>query len=154
MSYKELLEKDFDELLRDRSNSLGFKIYERQHYECGGALIKLKNNQLKIELLNDRGIITLELSSLYGREFYYSAELIASHIELSKEREHELSKWEWKKIAKNRIGLGEQINMFFNNYQLLIDLFSKSNFKATLKELDKLGTEAHGWRENASQQNL
>ena len=116
MSYKELLEKDFDELLRDRSNSLGFKIYERQHYESGGALIKLKNNQLKIELLNDRGIITLELSSLYGREFYYSAELIASHIELSKEREHELSKWEWKKIAKNRIAAIKSKTNFQEEY--------------------------------------
>jgi len=115
MSYKESLEKNFDELLRNRSELLGFKIYKKQHYEFGGAFIKLKNKQLKIELLNDRGVITLELSSSSGEELYYSAELIASYLELCKKRDHELSKWEWNKIAKKRIGLSEQINVFFKN---------------------------------------
>jgi hypothetical protein len=140
MNYKETLDKDFNEHLANVASELGFEIYEQYSDETGGALIKLRNDQLRIELINDRGIVNLNIGPLIGKENFIDAELLNSYLTLQEETE-QLTKWSRKKIVNKRIGLDEQVNLLTTKRTNLELIFSKKQLKKTLKELQQLGEE-------------
>lgn len=140
MNYKETLDKDFNEHLANVASELGFKVYEQYSDETGGALIKLKNGQLRIELINDRGIVNLNIGPPTGKENFIDAELLNSYLTLQEETE-QLTKWSRKKIVNKRIGLDEQVNLLTTKRTNLELIFSKKQLKKTLKELQQLGEE-------------
>ena len=140
MNYKETLDKDFNEHLANVASEQGFEVYEQYSDETGGALIKLRNDQLRIELINDRGIVNLNISPLIGKENFIDAELLNSYLTLQEETE-QLTKWSRKKIVNKRIGLDEQVNLLTTKRTNLELIFSKKQLKKTLKELQQLGEE-------------
>ncbi|MAE87213.1 MAG: hypothetical protein CMB80_31055 [Flammeovirgaceae bacterium] len=140
MNYKETLDKDFNEHLANVASEQGFEVYEQYSDETGGALIKLRNDQLRIELINDRGIVNLNISPLIGKENFIDAELLNSYLTLQEETE-QLTKWSRKKIVNKRIGLAEQVNLLTTKRTNLELIFSKKQLKKTLKELQQLGEE-------------
>ena len=140
MNYKETLDKDFNEHLANVASELGFEVYEQYSDETGGALIKLRNDQLRIELINDRGIVNLNIGPLTGKENFIDAELLNSYLTLQEETE-QLTKWSRKKIVNKRIGLDEQVNLLTTKRSNLELIFSKKQLKKTFKELQQLGEE-------------
>ena len=140
MNYKETLDKDFNEHLANVASEQGFEVYEQYSDVTGGALIKLRNDQLRIELINDRGIVNLNISPLIGKENFIDAELLNSYLTLQEETE-QLTKWSRKKIVNKRIGLAEQVNLLTTKRTNLELIFSKKQLKKTLKELQQLGEE-------------
>ena len=140
MNYKETLDKDFNEHLANVASKQGFEVYEQYSDETGGALIKLRNDQLRIELINDRGIVNLNISPLIGKENFIDAELLNSYLTLQEETE-QLTKWSRKKIVNKRIGLAEQVNLLTTKRTNLELIVSKKQLKKTLKELQQLGEE-------------
>lgn len=106
-----------------------------------GALIKLKNKDLKIQLLNDRGIINFEIGPVYGDKFFIDSELIASMIRLEQIDQENLPKMRRKRIINNRLGLDQQIELLNTEYTTLKEIFSESNYRRTIEKLNKIGTE-------------
>ena len=141
MNYKETLDKDFNEHLANVASELGFKVYEQYSDETGGALIKLKNGQLRIELINDRGIVNLNIGPLTGKENFIDAELINSYLTLQEQESEQLTKWSRKKIVNKRIGLAEQVNLLTAKRTNLEHIFNKKQLKKTIKDLQQLGEE-------------
>jgi len=140
MTYKETLEQDFRRHLEEPAAQLGFEIYEEQSNNAGGALIKLRNAELQIQLVNDRGIINLDIGPTGKTENFTEAELLNSLIQLNSASES-LTKMGRKKIVNKRIGLGDQVKFLIEHYAELTVLFSRSRYKKTSEELLKLGEE-------------
>ncbi len=141
MGYKETLDEEFKQHLASVAAEQEFEVYEEYSSNTGGALIKLRNQQLRIELVNDRGIVGLNISPPIGKEKFMDAELISSYLNLINRKNDELTKWTRKKIVNQRIGLSDQINLLKGHTKDLCQIFSKKQLKQTLKELDKLGEE-------------
>lgn len=140
MTYKETLEQEFQRLLKEPASQLGFEIYEQQSSNTGGALIKLQNPELRIQLVNDRGIINLDISPNDGPENFRDAELLYSLIRLNNSTVP-LSKMGRKTIVNSIIGLKEQVTFLSTHYNELAELFSKASATRTLRQLEALGTE-------------
>ncbi len=140
MTFKTDLDQAFQKHLAQVSERLNFEIYET--YNQGmGALIKLKNKDLKIQLLNDRGIINFEIGSIYGKELFFDSELIASMIRLDQTDQENLSRLRRKQIINNRLGLDQQVELLKTDYLTLKEIFSEPNYKRTIKKLNKIGAE-------------
>jgi len=140
MTYKEALDQEYQRHLKEPAERLGFVIYEEYSANTGGALIRLKNSELRIQLLNDRGIINLEIGSANGDEEFVDAGLLASFIRLNLTSEP-LSRMGRKRIVNNRIELSEQVALLEGKYRELTELFSKKSYRGTFKQLEELGTE-------------
>ena len=140
MTHKETLEQEFQRHLKEPATQLGFEIYEEQSSNTGGALIKLRNTELKIQLVNDRGIINLDIGPTGRLENFTDTELLNSLIQLNGVSES-LTKMSRKKIVNKRIGLGEQIKFLTEYYTELKKLFSSKKCKKTSEQLVKLGEE-------------
>ena len=141
MGYNETLDEEFKQHLASVAAEQEFEVYQEYASNTGGALMKLKNQQLRIELINNRGIVNLNISPMTGKERFKDAELISSYLNLLKSKNDELTKWARKKIVNQRIGLSDQINLLTDHANDLCQIFSKKQLKMTLKELDKLGEE-------------
>ena len=140
MTYKEALEQEYKSHLMKVAGQLEFDIYEERSSNTGGALIKLKNSEMRIQFLNDRGIISLEIGSVHGDENFVDVELLASLIRLKSTTEP-LSKIGRKRILNTRIGLSGQVALLTEKRNELAKLFSKNSTSGTLKQLEELGTE-------------
>lgn len=140
MTYKETLEQEFKRYLKEPATQLGFMIYEEQSSNTAGALIKLRNSKLRIQRVNDRGLINLDISPIDGLENFTDAELINSLVQLNSGNES-LKKMGRKKIVNKRIGLGEQVKFLIDHYTELIELFSRKRHKKTSEQLLNLEEE-------------
>ena len=140
MTYKETLEQEFQRHLKEPATQLGFEIYEEQASNTAGALIKLRNAQLQIQLVNDRGIINLDIGPTGKTENFTDAELLNSMIQLNNSTQP-LTKLARKKLVNKRLSLSEQVTFLTTNYNELAELFSKRVHSRTLEQLEALGTE-------------
>ncbi len=140
MTYKETLEQEFQRHLKNPSTQLGFEVYEEQSSKTGGALIRLQNSELRIQLVNDRGIINLEVGPISGFENFTDTELINSLIQLNYSTEP-LTKMGRKKILNKRLGLSEQVTFLSTYYNELTELFSTPSTSRTMEQLETLGNE-------------
>lgn len=140
MTYKETLEQEFQRHLKEPATQLGFEIYDEQSSNIGGALIKLRNAELQIQLVNDRGIINLDIGPAGKAENFTDAELLNSLIQLNTSTEP-LTKLARKKLINKRLGLSEQVSFLTTNYRELVELFSKRSNSRTFAQLEALGNE-------------
>ena len=72
--------KVYDQFLKDSFDKLGLVKYQEMDGPGMGALIKFKNNSFKIQILNDRGILETEISSLVGDEQFRGLEMFINRL--------------------------------------------------------------------------
>jgi hypothetical protein len=99
-----------------------------------------KNEYLKIQLVNDRGIIDLMITNNESEDFR-DAELIFNWLTIEKTDVKSITKADRKKILTTRSGFLEQNNSLEIFYSEIIKKFNRKNFKQTLKTLNQLGSE-------------
>ena len=139
MTMLEDLDKAIEKYFKEIIMTFDFKLYE--DYSKGmGALKKYKNDSLKIQVLNDRGIINLGISPLFDDEDFRDAEIVNCLIILKNSSELP-GKRERDKILNKRLGLVEQASVIKDNWSLLSKLFDKENYKQTISDIDNLGLE-------------
>lgn len=119
---------------------LDFELYD-ENSQGMGALKKYKNKYLKVQIINDRGLINLDISSKFGKEDFRDAEIINSLIEIDKCSKVKIGKWEREKVLNKRLDLESQAKLMKENWDTLIQLFNFWNHKKTIKRIDKLGLE-------------
>lgn len=75
------LDQEFEDHLAKPADKLNFQVYERDwNVNHWSGSIKLRNQQLRIELYCERGLINLNISPLTGQENFIDAELINSYL--------------------------------------------------------------------------
>jgi hypothetical protein len=117
-----------------------FNLYEE--YSKGmGALKKYKNDYLKIQILNDRGIISLYISPVFEKEDFRDVELLNSFIILENSSSELIGKWDREKILNKRLDLNEQASVIKDNWSILIKLYDEDSFRFTMRCLNKIGLE-------------
>ena len=119
---------------------LNFELFDEDSQGMG-ALKKYKNKDLKVQIINDRGLINLDISSNFGKENFRDAEIINSLIEIDESSKTKIGKWEREKILNKRLDLESQATLIKENWDTLIQLFNFWNHKKTIKRIDKLGLE-------------
>lgn len=105
-----------------------------------GAVWYFLNDELKVYLVNDKGIMDLMITGIRSED-YWAAESLINMINLDSIDQNSLTKNERKKILTTRHGLLDQAQLLSNNYQELTELFNSTNIKSTFAALDKLGIE-------------
>jgi len=138
MTWLSEIEKIYQDVFRDTFENLGLAKYESKNGPGMGALMSFKNEFMRVRLLNDRGIVEIELSSIFGKEKFRDIELFNSFLILANTK-HNLTKHEEQKILKTRLDYIGVINFLTQNKQNLERLLNKSNYKKTFKELDTIG---------------
>lgn len=72
----------YEQYFRDSFGKLGLAKYEEMYGPGVGALIKFKNDSFKIQILNDRGILEIGISSVFGDEQFRGLEMFNSLLQL------------------------------------------------------------------------
>lgn len=128
------IEKYFIETLK----KLNFDLYSENNQGMG-AIRKYKNKYLKLQIINDRGLINLDISSKFGKEDFRDSEIINSLMELDSRSDNEIGKWQFEKILHKRLDFENQAKFLSENWNTLIKLFSFWNYKKTIKRINELG---------------
>jgi hypothetical protein len=139
MKWIDEIRKVYDKYFKDSFDKLGLKKYEEMDGPGMGALIKFKNDSFRVRMVNDRGLLEMDISQLIGEEQFKGIEILNSFLKLEKEKSIDES--ERRKILGTRLDYMEQSNFLLNNSARLKDLFNSQNFKDTLKRIDSLGQE-------------
>ncbi|HEY5746931.1 MAG TPA: hypothetical protein VIU12_12690 [Chryseolinea sp.] len=137
MPWIDEINKAYNEYFKDSFDELGLLRYEEMDGPGVGALIKFKNDSFKLQILNDRGILETEISSLYGDEQFRGIELFNSFLQL--ETVKNISEQDKRKILSTRVDFLGQRNLLLDNHHRLKDLLDKKNYQDTLKKIDALG---------------
>lgn len=109
-----------------------------------GALIKFKNDSFRLQIINDRGILEMDISPLHGDEQFRGIEIFNWFLQLGTNKK--LSELERKKILGTRLDYAGQANFLLDNADRLKGLLDKKNYKDTLKFIDALGQERFGFQ--------
>jgi hypothetical protein len=104
-----------------------------------GALIKFKNDSFRLQIINDRGLLEMDISPLHGDEEFRGVEMLNSLLQL--ETYKNVSESAKKKILGTRLDYVGQRNFLLDNSERLKDLLDKKNYKDTLKRIDTIGQE-------------
>jgi len=140
MTFLEELDIVIEKYISHIIENYNFVLYETNDKGMG-ALRKYKNDSLKIQVLNDRGIINLNVSSVFDKEDFTDTEIVNSMIELENLSTVIIGKWEREKILNKRLELKEQANLINKNWELLKRYFDEKNYKNTMKQLEIIGIE-------------
>ena len=140
MGFLEDLNKAIDKYFIGLLNSNDFILYE-ENAKGMGALRKYENQKIKIQIINDRGLINLDVSSKHGKEDFRDTEILYSMIELGLGSNMKIGKWQREKILNKRLDLENQANFIKENWSVLIRLFDCENYKQTIKNINKIGLE-------------
>jgi len=129
--YNKHFKKIFEELNLERTSSFA---------EGMGAVWSFHSKELKVQLVNDKGITDLMITGI-DSEDYRDAEILINMLNLDSTEQNSLTKNERKKVLTTRNGLLEQSQLLSNNYQELVKRFNKSNIKRTFAQINELGVE-------------
>ena len=140
MSFTTDLNTAIDKYFISMLTELDFELFDENNQGMG-ALKKFKNKHLKVQIINDKGLINLDISSKFGKEDFRNAEIINSLIEIDKSSNLNVGKWEYEKILNKRLDLESQAKLIKENRDTLIRLYNFWNHKKTIKRIDKLGLE-------------
>ena len=132
--------KVYDQYFKDSFDKLGLLKYQEMDGPGMGALIKFKNKSFKIQILNDRGILETEISSVFGDEQFRGLEMFNSLLRLQ-QLDNKVSQQEKRKILRTRIDYAGQRDFLMDNQATLTELLNKDNYERTLKKIDALGQE-------------
>ncbi len=140
MKWIDEITKVYDQYFKDSFDKLGLLKYQEMDGPGMGALIKFKNDSFKIQILNDRGILETEISSLYGDEQFRGLEMFSSLLRLE-QLDKNANQQEKRKILGTRIDYSGQRDFIVDNQAVLTELLNKENYERTLKRIDGLGQE-------------
>ena len=128
------LEKYFIHIL----NRNKFKLINSEFSGMGG-IYKFKNNNLKFNLINDRGIIDSSITSIYSKNFY-DFEIV--NIYLLNHNKTEFLKLKFgENIFSKKMNLEEISSFFEDEFDKINFIFSKSEYSKTENELQILEKE-------------
>ncbi len=144
MTWIDDIKKIYSEYFKDSFDKLGLKKYEEMDGHGMGALIKFKNDSFRLQIINDRGILEMDISPSYGDEQFRGIEMFNSLLDL--ESKKMLSELERKEILGTRLDYVRQASFLLVNADRLKDLLDKKNYKDTLKRIDILGQERFGFQ--------
>ena len=114
--------------------------YEEMDGPGMGALIKFKNDSFKVQILNDRGIMETDISSLFGHEQFIGVSLFNSFVHLQ-QLDGDSSQLERRKILGTMLDYSGQRDFLVANHATLADLLSEENYRQTLKRIEAIGRE-------------
>ena len=128
------LEKYFIQIL----NRNEFKLIDSEFSGMGG-IYRFENNELKFNIIYDRGIIETSISSIYSKDFF-DFEII--NFYLLKQTKSEILKPKFgENILSKRLSL-EEISLFFEKeFDWINYIFSKTEYLKTETELLNIGNE-------------
>jgi hypothetical protein len=140
MKLSEELDKVIIRYFNDLITKFNFVLYE--DFTSGmGALKKYENDHLKIQFVNDRGLINLDISPLYRNEDFRDLEIIYAYISCNFLSEKEKAQIHKSNILTKRLDFENQSNFLIENWNTVIYIFNKSNYKETIKCIDELGSQ-------------
>ncbi|WP_161887730.1 hypothetical protein [Pontibacter russatus] len=139
MNWIQKVENIFREYFKDVFEKLGLVRYEEMDGPGMGALIKFKNKDFRVQLINDRGIIETELSPINDIEDFRSIELFYALITLNANPTIKGS--EKRKILGKRLDFTDQARLLLDDYDQIKTLLDNNNFRNTLNQIDSLGRE-------------
>ena len=128
------LEKYFITIL----NRNGFKLIDSEFSGMGG-IYRFENNDLKFNIINDRGIIENSISSIYSKNFF-DFELVNFYF-LKQTKSGILKPKLGENILSKRLNL-EEISFFFDKeFYWIKSIFDKTAYLKTETELLNIGNE-------------
>jgi hypothetical protein len=142
MTWIDDIRKVHSEYFSDSFDKLGLVKYEEMNGPGMGALIKFKNDSFRLQIINDRGLLEMEISPLHGDEQFRGLEMFNSLLQL--ETNKEVNESEKRKILGTRLDYVGQRNFLLDKSEQLKILLGKKNYKGTLKRIDTLGQERFG----------
>ena len=140
MKWIDEVTKVYQQYFKESLDKLGFLKYEEMDGHGMGALIKLKNNSFKVQILNDRGILETDISSLFGHEQFIGVSLFNSFIRLC-QLDSDMSQLERRKILGTILDYSGQRDFLVANHATLAELLSEENYRQTLKRIEAIGRE-------------
>ena len=148
MSFIDSIDNSIQAYFKDIFKLLNFVQYE-EYTQGMGALRKFKNKDLKIQIINDRNFISLEISSIHGDEDFYHSDLISAYIEIKTKLKDKLDIEQKKNILQKKLDIESQSKFLKIRYDILSAIFNKENYSLTLRKLNELAKErariAYGW---------
>ncbi len=139
MTWIDDIRKVYNEYFKDSFDKLGLVKYEEMDGPGMGALIKFKNDSFRLQIINDRGLLEMDISPLHGDEEFRGVEMLNSLLQL--ETNKNVIESEKKKILGTRLDYAGQRNFLLDNSERIKDLLDKKNYKDTLKKIDTIGQE-------------
>jgi hypothetical protein len=128
------LEKYFIQIL----NRNEFKLIDSEFSGMGG-IYRFENNELKFNIIDDRGIIETSISSIYSKSFF-DFEIVNFYL-LKQTKSGILKPKFGENILSKRLSL-EEISLFFEKeFDWINSIFSKTEYLKTETELLNIGNE-------------
>jgi len=144
MTWIDDINKVYNEYFKDSFGKLGLWKYEEMERPGMGALIKFKNDSFRLQIINDRGLLDMDISSLHGGEQFRGVEMF--NLLLRLENNSGLSESDRKEILGTRLDYIGQRDFLLKNAGQLKNLLDKTNYKDTLKRIDALERERFGFQ--------
>ena len=138
------IEKIYLEYFKKTFDKLGLEKYESSNGPGHGGWIKFKNNDFRLQLLDNRGLIETDISPLFGQEQFRGIEMYHSLLTIKKSADR-LNGSEKRKILGTRLDYDSQAKFLADNSDQLRTLLDKDNYKTTLIEIQNLGQERHNY---------
>ncbi|MDX1829269.1 MAG: hypothetical protein R3342_06955 [Lutibacter sp.] len=135
---KEYLDKCLNKYYLRILNHNGFEMSESDFSGMGG-IYRFKNSWLNFDIINDRGIIETQISSLFSENFYDFG-VINIYLNRRNKSKEEKPKFGKSDLSK-RLNLEQESELFENNLPELKVMFNEKNYKLTESELNKIENE-------------
>lgn len=100
--------------------------------------MSFKNELLKLQLVNEMGLLSLNISAAHGKE-YFDADLVNALLQLKKIENLKIGQFTKRQLIRNRLDLEEQAIFLRENWSKISKLFNPQNFDATREQLQRLG---------------
>ncbi|MBX2956289.1 MAG: hypothetical protein KF846_09040 [Cyclobacteriaceae bacterium] len=139
MTWIDDIRRVYGEYFKDAFDKLGLKKYEEMDGPGMGALVKFKNDSFRLQIINDKGLLEMDISPSHGDEQFRGIEMFNSFLQLG--TNNKLSELERKIILGTRLDYAGQANFLLANADRLKYLLDNKNYKDTLKRIDALGQE-------------
>jgi hypothetical protein len=133
------LEKIYKDYFKETFDKLGLEIYENST-----GRIKFKSTELRLQLLDDRGLIETDISPLHGQENFRSIEEYNSLLTVRKSKT-KLTGTEKRQILGTRLDYNSQTKFLIDSTDALQILLNKDNYKTTLKDIEDIGQERNNY---------
>ena len=130
-----VISKHFEELFSE----LGLESYESSDGPGMGAIVKFKSDFFRLMMINDKGLISVDLSSPFGKESFNDLDLFYALVKLDKLKK--VSGFERNRILGSRLNHEEQVRFLREYKDELKEALSKKLVKKTIKSIEALGSE-------------
>jgi len=110
----------------------------KTYVEGLGALYTYQNEYLKLQIVNDRGVVNGYVASLNETERFVDIDILFALIKLSESVGKLLGAWDRKMIVSKTLSCEEQASVVDKYYTSFVDLLTEKNYGETLQSLEKL----------------